>query len=454
MNLRRKTYISKNGERFSLLVDDDSLPDFWTTLYLTTNVRHEKHSTQKVCLNHLVHISIWEIAQGERIFERIMSFSYNPNISNNNKFYTDSEIQLLADHCKLKTTNARKKILNQNYKNKNDNYLNILFPVYKKPDSVVTKTHFSNRLKTCAEYFEFVATNILRKRPDFSNYLETIENTKNAILRQKKRIGRAKNNTNDPNRKAPPPEVFQHLMEIVEPMNVHNPYTLFVRQRNYLLFKILYETGLRAGEILQLKISDINFSQCEIMVRTRHDDPDDIYRLDEPNAKTLERDIPISQSLSDQIREYVLNERRFILNAKKHSFLFVSHKGLTKGQPLSSIQFSRIVEKISVNEELVQFIKRNGILVDRRVTRHGFRHNLNNKLSKAIDQNNKNAINDGRMHDVISEKKEIEQRMYINGHKSEKSAEIYNLRHTKEQAEKLLKVELEKIGQVIKKGKH
>lgn len=243
-------------------------------------------------------------------------------------------------------------------------------------------------------------------------------------------------------------------MEIIDPSNVYNPYTISVRQRNYLLFKIIYDTGLRAGEVLQLKVSDINFAQSEIMVRARHDDPEDTFRTDEPNAKTLERDIPISESLRDQIREYVLNERRFIPNTQKHSFLFVSYKGLTKGQPLSSIQFSRIVEKISINEKLAQFIKKNEILVNRRVTRHGFRHNLNNKLSKAIDQNNNDAINDGRMHDVISEKKEIEQRMYINGHKSEKSAEVYNLRHTKEQAEKLLKIELEKIDQDIKKGRN
>ena len=42
--------------------------------------------------------------------------------------------------------------------------------------------------------------------------------------------------------------------------------------------------------------------------------------------------------------------------------------------------------------------------------------------------------------------------MYINGHKSEHSAQVYNLRHTKEQAEKLLKRELEKMDSYIKQG--
>lgn len=391
---------------------------------------------------------------GERLFERVLNFSYSSNVSSTAQFYTDAEIQNLADHSKLMTKAARRKLQDQSSKKRDESNLKALFPTYKIQDPVVGKAQFSNRITVYAEYFEFIAKNILRQRPSFATYLDIIENTKKAILRQKKRSGRTKNKINDPNRKAPPPEVFYYLMEIIEPSNVHNPYTLSVRQRNYLLFKILYETGLRAGEVLQLKVSDINFAQCEIMVRARHDDPEDIFRIDEPNAKTLERDIPISESLRDQIREYVLNERRFIPNTQKHSFLFVSYKGLTKGHPLSSIQFSRIVEKISVNEELAQFIKTNGILVNRRVTRHGFRHNFNNKLSKAIDKNNKDAINEGRMHDVISEKKEIEQRMYINGHKSEKSAEVYNLRHTKEQAEKLLQVELERIDQGIKEGRN
>ncbi|MBV6549776.1 site-specific integrase [Acinetobacter soli] len=452
MCLYRKNYIAKNGERFGLLVDSKNIPDFWTTLYLTTNLRFEKHSTQKAILNHLVHIYIWEMYIGERISERILNFSYNKKNTNYDQFYNDIELQKLADHCKLQTITARKKNLHQNSKKRDDIDLKISFPNYKIPDPVVAKAQFSNRLTTFVAYFEFVAKNILRERAAYSTYLDIIENTKNSILKHRKKGGRAKNNTNDPSRKSPPPEVFEYLMEIVEPLNNYNPYTLSVRQRNYLLFKILYDTGLRAGEVLQLKISDINFSQSEIMVRTRHDDPEDTFRKDEPNAKTLERDIPISEELRDQIRDYILKERRFIPNTKKHGFLFVSYKGITKGSPLSSIQFSRIVEKASINEELTRFIKKNGILVNRQVTRHGFRHNLNNKLSRAIDKENKQANDEGRMYDVISEKREIEQRMYINGHKSEKSAEVYNLRHTKEKAEKLLKIELERIDKNIKKG--
>ena len=69
-----------------------------------------------------------------------------------------------------------------------------------------------------------------------------------------------------------------------------------------------------------------------------------------------------------------------------------------------------------------------------------------------IDTNNALAVEEGRLNDVISEKKEIEQRMYLNGHRSADSATVYNLRHTKEQAEKLLKNEQNRIDEHLRIG--
>lgn len=34
-DLHRKNYIAASGERFTLLVNEDGIPDFWTTLYTT-----------------------------------------------------------------------------------------------------------------------------------------------------------------------------------------------------------------------------------------------------------------------------------------------------------------------------------------------------------------------------------------------------------------------------------
>jgi hypothetical protein len=53
---------------------------------------------------------------------------------------------------------------------------------------------------------------------------------------------------------------------------------------------------------------------------------------------------------------------------------------------------------------------------------------------------------------LITEKKEIETRMLLNGHSREKSSRVYNLRHTKKTAEELLKPHLDKIDETIKRG--
>ena len=87
--------------------------------------------------------------------------------------------------------------------------------------------------------------------------------------------------------------------------------------------------------------------------------------------------------------------------------------------------------------------------VTRRITRHGFRHDFNNRLSISIDKNNEKAREEGRLHDVISEKQELERRMYLMGHKNESSSSIYNLRHTKKQAESLLLQEMQNIDFLI-----
>ena len=120
MSLHRKNYIAEGGERFGLLIDSLGLPDFWTTLFLTTNVRSEKHATQKAYLNHLAHIYIWEMSIGERISERIIRVANQKNISSQVLFFSDLEIQKLKDHCKLTTKAARRNLRNQTEYRRNE----------------------------------------------------------------------------------------------------------------------------------------------------------------------------------------------------------------------------------------------------------------------------------------------------------------------------------------------
>ena len=89
-DLHRKNFIAQEGERFTLLVNEDGIPDFWTTLYMTTKVRSQTQATQRAHLNNLVHINIWEQIVGERLSDKIIrAFNDHTKILNDDLFTTN-----------------------------------------------------------------------------------------------------------------------------------------------------------------------------------------------------------------------------------------------------------------------------------------------------------------------------------------------------------------------------
>jgi len=145
---------------------------------------------------------------------------------------------------------------------------------------------------------------------------------KKGIIAQKpKRPGKSQM-SNDPDTKAPPPEVFDKLMETVMEDSPDNPYlSPGVRKRNALMFELMYETGMRAAEVLALQIGDVDFLVGTVKVVRRHDNPDDT-RKRQPVPKTLERDIPINLPLARRVRE--LRDERALESARcEQKSLFV-----------------------------------------------------------------------------------------------------------------------------------
>jgi len=103
----------------------------------------------------------------------------------------------------------------------------------------------------------------------------------------------------------------------------------------------------------------------------------------------------------------------------------------------------------------------------RLVKRHGFRHLFNEILSEKIDAHNEKiqqqiaeAIIDKLPEKVaelrkslISEQQEIEIRMSLMGHSSEKSALPYLERHLREQSQKFHKAMMQDMSQTIRNAR-
>lgn len=85
-----------------------------------------------------------------------------------------------------------------------------------------------------------------------------------------------------------------------------------LQQRNLALLELLYATGMRVSECVNLTLADI---QCEERM------------LKVTGKGNKERYIPFNHHAKEAIEVYIHQGRRTLMNGKQHSFVFVNAKG-------------------------------------------------------------------------------------------------------------------------------
>jgi integrase len=406
-----------DGERYPMVIDDEGVPDFWLTLFVTENLRVSLTQTAiENTIRSLIHLQLWEETNGIALIDEFKQ----------EKFLTDADIASIRDHCLLDTKNLRQ--WHRSLPRHNITRLSVSHPSSVRHLKSVSKNHAANRLAHISNFLKFTAEALLRQRSNYVSLVVQIEDMATRIKSQKPKGLGDKGLAGDPDDKAPPPEVFAKFMEVISETSPENPYlNPGIRVRNARMFELMHETGMRSGEVLGLYVEDIDYLVGIAKVKRRHDNPLD-PRLRQPVAKTLARNIPISKALAKRLRNYVMEVRSKVPNANKWPFLFVTHKkGKYQGQPISDSTFkNRILAKATEsNMELFE-----------EICRHGFRHNFNKLLSEKIDAWNAKARLDPSLK-IISEKEELQVRKQLNGWDSDDTAETYNLRHIQEVSEKI-----------------
>ena len=104
---------------------------------------------------------------------------------------------------------------------------------------------------------------------------------------------------------------------------VFSPHT---RLRNWLMFEVALELGIRRGELLKLRNSLPRGADDGIRVLRLPDDPHD-SRCKEPAVKTAERVIPASRNLLAAIRAYLTYPRPLGRISGRSPYLFVARSG-------------------------------------------------------------------------------------------------------------------------------
>jgi integrase len=123
------------------------------------------------------------------------------------------------------------------------------------------------------------------------------------------------------------------------------PWTLETRLRNWLMFCLAQQCGLRIGEILKLTLEDIISlnpgGALTVHVRRRPDDPDD-SRTHPPSVKTSERVLELSTEIRWGTRLYLTQRPPLGRVAGKSPYLFVT----AAGNPLSYLSAYRALQVI------------------------------------------------------------------------------------------------------------
>jgi integrase len=159
------------------------------------------------------------------------------------------------------------------------------------------------------------------------------------------------------------------LLQIIEPGDPRNPWRdPALRARNYVILRLDYELGPRAGDVLSLKLRDLNLTSLppSVTFHRRHDDPED-PRARQPVLKTKPRVLYITNELADALADWIKTyraDRARFPAARRHPFLLVNKDG----EPLGQRGYQRIFEKLRTNFPELKGVKS-----------HSLRHDWNDR---------------------------------------------------------------------------
>ena len=98
--------------------------------------------------------------------------------------------------------------------------------------------------------------------------------------------------------------------------------------RNKAMLELMYATGLRVSELVELKLSDIDFN-------------DDIIRIMGKGSK--ERIIPIGDIALEALDEYINNHRALMLKGINNDYVFINNHG----KKMTRQGFFKIIKKLA-----------------------------------------------------------------------------------------------------------
>lgn len=405
-----KTIVTSSGERLPMLLGRDGLPMFDPTVFSLSEVRSRNRASNTIdsYLRSVMVFLLFLDLRNINLYDRLKV----------GQLLSLGEIEELVGMCRLPVKRIHSMLDEVQVESKQVvSSVISLEKLRKRPTNIdeerIEGSSAANRLRNIRDYLKWLCLARISKHGiDASLRLSlesSIQYTSNAI-EARLPSGAYKHSRTD-QREGLEPEVVSRILNVINPQSQENPWSdEHSKYRNELIILWLLNCGLRRGELLNIRVSDLNFRESTVDVVRRADDLID-PRTNQPKVKTRGREIPLSTGLLDKTNTYIMNHRSAIRGARKNDFLFVASGS---GAPLSIPSLNKIFS----------VLKKKFPELSNQLFPHILRHTWNDIFSEEMDKNK------------VGEEQEKKARSYLMGwSETSGTAATYTRRHIRKKAQ-------------------
>ncbi len=353
MPTRIRTFTDRAGNEVSVLVDESNQPLFWPNVFAVQEYRHSSPKTLSAVLRALGMFEVWashngydgskQLARGE--FIELHEAESLAGFLRLTKQAQDQEV-LVTEAVSLKKITRIESVRKSQNRSSTTRFAD--------------RIQAANRIRWVIKFLEYLRDRGLSTCIT-TQQRKSLENIAGiSINRLKRLVPRGGSYTLNEDLVGIDENEIQKIgKELNSTSSLStNPFkTPFLKSRNYLIWALLVETGIRRNELISIKVDDIDYSTRRVQIR---------------ESKTLPRTLPISEKAAETFHHFVMEYwSKLPAKSTKHGKLFISENGAPLKTGSINAIFRRILETIP---DLPQHL-----------TPHTLRRAWNERFSAKID---------------------------------------------------------------------